>query len=295
MANDDWLKELLNPPPPKNPFDFSEASDPFGAFAPTPPLGHSIDPIVSPLNARYPSPFGMLGVPPTVPSASTRLANVLAQPQLALRRVYFAFSFDDIIRVNNVRMQGKVGSREAHNPRLFADRSIWERRNIANEENLKDLMRKAMRYSSVICVTVGTRTWNSRWAKYEIARSVVDDKGLFAVHINSINHNHTKTPDLLGINPLHMMGIWRNENETLYLVERHPVVVNAATAELGWEWRYYQDYKDPLKHLPKYIWHLGVNEIAVLSRYTAEYDMMRDGGFKNMGAWIDTAAAQVGR
>jgi hypothetical protein len=178
---------------------------------------------------------------------------------------------------------------------MFSDRSIWERRNIANEDNLKNVMRNAMRYSSVVCVTIGTKTWNSRWAKYEIARSVVDDKGLFAVHVNSINHNVTRTPDLLGLNPLHVMGIWRNENGTLYLVEQHPIVVNAATAELGWQWRFYEDYKEPLQRLPNYIPHIGIKEVVALSRYTAEYDMIRDSGFKNMGAWIDIAAAQVGR
>jgi hypothetical protein len=229
---------------------------------------------------------------------------VLVRPGPVLRKVYFAFAFDDIIRVNNVRNHGKIGPRVSVNPRMFRDRSIWERRDISNEENLKTLMRNGMRYSSVVCVTIGSKTWLSRWAKYEIARAIVDDKGLFAVHINSINHNQTKAPDLPGVNPLHIigvwntlhiMGVWKNENGTLYLVERHPIVVNAATAELGWEWRYYEDYKDALLRLPKFVSHIGVQEVVPLSRYTVEYDMMRDGGFKNIGDWIDKAAAEVGR
>jgi hypothetical protein len=32
-----------------------------------------------------------------------------------------------------------------------------------------------------------------------------------------------------------------------------------------------------------------------LSVYTNEYDMTHDRGFKNIGAWIDAAAAQVNR
>jgi hypothetical protein len=296
MANDDWLKGGPFSASEKNPFDFSQ---PFGSFAPKPPSTNPFDNSINALAAPPYTPPGMLGVKPpgtllgTAPSPG--VANILARRQSMLRKVYFAFSFDDVFRVNNIRHQGKIGSRVSGNPRMFSDRSIWERRDIANEDNLKNLMRNAMRYSSVVCVAIGTKTWNSRWAKYEIARSVIDDKGLFAVHINGINHNITRAPDLLGVNPLHVIGIWRNEYGTFYLVEKHPVVVNTASAELGWQWRLYEDYKEALQKLPKYIPHLGVNEVAALSLFTAEYDMVRDGGFKNIGDWIDIAAAKVGR
>jgi hypothetical protein len=46
------------------------------------------------------------------------------------------------------------------------------------------------------------------------------------------------------------------------------------------------------RDLPKYIPRIGINEVVPLSRYTYEYDMMRDDGFKNIGAWIDLAFEQ---
>jgi hypothetical protein len=208
--------------------------------------------------------------------------------------VYFAFDFDDLIRVNNVRQIGKIAPRERKNPRTFSDRSIWESRNIKNEENLKNLMRQGVRYSSVVCVLVGTNTWCSRWAKYEIARAVVDERGLLAVHVNSINHHIRKTTDRPGVSPLHVMGIFHAANGNYYLHEKHPAVTNAATAELGYEWRPYEDFADPVP-LPKYIPIPSVGYVMPLSVRAAEYDMGRDGGFQSIGVWIDAAAAQAGR
>ena len=152
-----------------------------------------------------------LGVPEAV--------RALTTPPLLKRKVYFAFGFDDLMRVNNVRQIGKIGSREQRNPRTFTDRSIWESRDIKNEENLKNLMRWGVCYSSAVCVLIGTNTWKSRWVKYEIARAVIDQRGMLAVHLNGINHHVRKTPDRRGINPLHIMGVNHDPNGRFYLYE----------------------------------------------------------------------------
>ena len=89
-------------------------------------------------------------------------------------------------------------------------------------------MRRGVQLSSAVCVLIGTNTWRSRWAKYEIARAVIDGRGLLAVHLNSINHHTRKTPDAYGINPLHFMGIYHSSNGRYYLYEKHVVVTNAA-------------------------------------------------------------------
>ena len=135
----------------------------------------------------------------------------------------------------------------------------------------------------------------SRWAKYEIARSVIDGKGLLAVHLNSINHNQLRAPDPLGINPLHVLGIYRSATGSYFLAEKRPVVTNATTGELGFEWLLYDDYKDPLSSLPKYIPALGLNTVVPLSRYTREYDMMAGGGYQKLWSWIEAAAKEAGR
>src|SRR5215472_11148772 len=148
----------------------------------TSPLAPST-PLSTLASGRAQSLVNMLPVvPPVAPTANALVA-------LVKRKVYFAFDFDDLIRVNNVRQVGKIGSCEQKNPRSFYDRSIWESRDIKNEENLKALMRNAVRYSSAVCVLIGTKTWQSRWVKYEIARAVIEQRGLLAVHLNGINHH----------------------------------------------------------------------------------------------------------
>jgi hypothetical protein len=240
--------------------------------------------LTSPLTQSHP----FVGVPPAV---QARTAPPLLQVK---RKVYFAFGFDDLMRVNNVRQIGKIGPREQKNPRTFTDRSIWESRDIKNEENLKNLMRQGVRYSSVVCVLVGTQTWQSRWVKYEIARAVIDERGLLAMQLNGINHHIRKTPDRLGLNPLHMMGVYHHQNGRFYLYEKHVVVTNPANAEVGFEWRPYDDFTDPVP-LPKYIPTIPVAHVMPLSIYTHEYDAVGHDSFKNIGAWIDAAAVQSGR
>ena len=77
---------------------------------------------------------------PLLPIAPT--VNALTAPEVK-RKVYFAFDFDDLIRVNNVRQVGKIGPREQKNARAFYDRSIWESRDINTVNGLKAFCAKA--------------------------------------------------------------------------------------------------------------------------------------------------------
>jgi len=118
----------------------------------------------------------------STPMPSVRETARPTKPLERQRMVYFAFSFADIMRVNNVRQNGKIGAPEVNKRRQFKDRSIWESRDINTDQGLKTLMRNGVKFSSTVCVLIGTSTWFSRWVRYEIARSVIDEKGLFAIH-----------------------------------------------------------------------------------------------------------------
>ena len=196
--------------------------------------------------------------------------------------------------VNNVRQIGKIGPQESRNARTFFDRSIWERRSITNDEGLKNLMRTGVKQSSAVCVLIGTDTWNSRWVKYEISRAVIDGRGLFSVDINSLNHNVRRAPDPRGFNPLRLMGIYKDPNGRFYIWEKFVVIKNVETGELGWEWRAYEDYADPVQ-LPRYITDIAVGYVMPLSAVTRHYDFIVNEGGKNLGYWIDVAAVSSGR
>jgi MTH538 TIR-like domain (DUF1863) len=209
------------------------------------------------------------------------------------RKVYFAFSFSDVMRVNCVRNTGKIGSRETKNyVRAFYDRSIWEQRSITNENGLKDLMRKGVEHSSAVCVLVGSDTWQSRWVRYEIARAVIDRRGLLAVHVNGIVHHRRLARDALGLNPLAVMAIGKAPSGLYYL---HEACVTAdANGGLGWEWRPYEDHSAPVPP-PRYMPEVDVGYLRSLSTVTSVHDFDLHDGSKNIGAWIDNAAVQVGR
>jgi hypothetical protein len=191
------------------------------------------------------------------------------------------------MRVNNVRNAWKINHPDSMYNRSFFDRSIWGKSKAREPESLKALMRNAVVQSSAICVLVGAHTWQGRWVKYEIARSVIDERGLLAVHINGIKHHERLVADVPGFSPLHFMGTFHAPNGLYYLYEN--VLELNATKLIGLVWRQYQDFT------PRYIPSIQQGLVMPFARYTNEYDHVADGGKTNIGAWIDTAATAVGR
>jgi hypothetical protein len=179
--------------------------------------------------------------------------------------VYFAFDFDDLIRVNNVRQTGKIGGRVMGASRGFKDRSVWEASRAFKDRGLKEMMQRMSKFSSVVCVLIGSNTWVSRWVRYEIALSVINQRGLLAVDVNSINHNIRRTPDPLGVNPLNLMGLRKDPDGSWHLVERKPVELE--NGNVGFEWHWYEDYQPPVPK-PKFVPDIGVGEIVPLSSFT---------------------------
>ena len=231
-------------------------------------------------------PPALMRRPAPIPRTPMRAAEPMG------RRVYFAFDFDDLMRVEIVRQSGKVGMRETIQ-RGFYDRAVWESRALKNESGLLALMREAVRNSTTVCVLSGANTWRSRWVKYEIARAVIEERGLLAIQVDDVEPNRA-TPERPGLNPLHVMGLYQHENGHYYLVERHEVVKDLSTGALGFEWRLYADHPEPLVP-PRYVGDIEMGRAAPLSLFTAEHDVLTEDGATNMAAWIDDAAAQVGR
>jgi MTH538 TIR-like domain (DUF1863) len=230
----------------------------------------------------------------SIPSSDDWLENFAKRRNATKRKVYFAFRFRDVMRVNNVRQAGKIGYDEEKNPREFYDRSIWKQREITDPEGLKRLMREGVEHSSVVCVLTGSDTWESRWVKYEIARAVIDDKGLLNVHINGLSHHKTLSSHLPGLNPLEVMGIYRDANQQFYIWEKRLELADRVNVRYEWHWRRYADYVNPVS-LPKYLTTPSIGYIMPLSTGALSYDFVQHVGHKNIGGWIDYAASQIGR
>jgi len=244
----------------------------------------------APLAGEVPPPPRFL--PPALTRRPAPIPRTPLQPEAIGRRVYFAFDFDDLARVEAVRQSGKVGLRETIQ-RGFYDRSVWESRAARNEAGLLSLMREAVRNSATVCVLAGTNTWRSRWVKYEIARAVIEERGLMAIRVDGLQPSHG-APEPAGLNPLHVMGLYQHESGHYYLVERHEVVQDVATGTLGFAWRLYADHSEPVIP-PRYVGDIEPGQAAPLSLFTAEHDFLADDGASNIASWVDAAAAQVGR
>ncbi|WP_287177703.1 TIR domain-containing protein [Mesorhizobium sp.] len=220
-------------------------------------------------------PMGLLALGAAIPS---HLLGMEAKE----RRVFFSFHYADIMRVNNVRKAMEF-QKEVKEASCFYDRSVWEKVRLTNPESLKGMIQRGMRYSSVVCVLFGSETWARRWVRYEIARSVIERKGLMAANINSLTHHEDRITHAAGPNPLDYLAIGQIADGSYRLFELE-----------GGRWQRYKDFSAPVS-LPKYLIRPIAGHVSALSRGAFTYDFQQQNGSKNLGGWADLAAQAAGR
>lgn len=213
------------------------------------------------------------------------------------RKVFFSFHYDDIMRVNVVRNAWKISHPEAGSTRGFYDGSLWESKKLTGDESVKNLIREGVQNTSAVCVLIGALTCVRRWVRYEIARAVIDERGLLAVHLNSIKHHKTLTPHTHGYDPLLCMGIQKVQETLLSVPQYYLVEYNSYTAVDGstqWRWEWYKDYTQAVPK-PKWLPDPIAGQLKALSAGARTYDYIGDQGHNQIGSWIDNAAIAAGR
>ena len=201
---------------------------------------------------------------------------------VAKRRVFFSFHYqNDIWRVNQVRQSWRYNHESSREAEGFYDASIWERSKLTGPESLKGLIRNGMQNTSVTCVLIGSQTYERRWVRYEMARSVIKGNGLLGVriHLMGDRSGYTSPP---GPNPLEYMGV--------YLVNG---VVKLAEHSNG-RWVQYADYTQAVD-LPATWRKPHNNNVIRLSQYAGMYCYRLQNGRDNFSSWVRQAAANVGR
>lgn len=153
------LGAIPPPPPPSTPPQSNSLASLLGAIPP---------PALPPKNALS---------APLLPQPSNPFDSFVVHPTVVKRKVYFAFKYEDVMRVNNVRQAWKFDHPDNQLMRSFYDSSLWESKKLEGDDALKKLMREGVECTSAVCVLIGANTWSSRWVKYEIARSVIDGRG----------------------------------------------------------------------------------------------------------------------
>jgi hypothetical protein len=127
-------------------------------------------------------------------------------------------------------------------------------------------------------VLIGAHTWEDRWVRYEIARSVERGNGLFAIRISGIADPKTQQRTLSGWNPLAYLGVGKIKGGGYLLFEN----VNG-------QWSRYEDHPLPLPK-PAHVPNMSVGYVQPLSVGLHEYDYVAQNGSDNLDAWIAEAA-----
>ena len=280
------------------------AANPFGnlgavadLFAPTPPApwaGSGLGVLSGHFPwADPPTPFN----PPLAPPRP--LASPKPVAPAIKRKAFFSFHYDDVMRTSVVRKAWMFKHPDSALMPSFYDSSLWESKKLEDDEAVKRLIRDGVWNTSAVCVLAGSETWKRRWVRCEIARAIIDGRGLLTVHLNSIRHHVTKTAHTCGPNPLAFMAVGKEQNNALrparyFLYEKLKVSDPAAAAGWRWGWFKYEDYTLSVD-LPGWVTDPGPGHVTPLSACADEYDYMADNGHRNIGSWIDLAARRAGR
>lgn len=199
------------------------------------------------------------------------------------RRVFFSFYYqDDIWRVNQVRNSWRYGYEGEREAEGFYDGSIWERSKRESDDSLKALIRESIQNTSVTVVLVGTYTYQRRWVRYEVARSIIKGNGLLAAKIHGLRNQQQQTSQP-GSNPLDHMGVYRDGARFLL----------AETDDQG-RWIRYEDFTQAVT-LPAGWQQPTTNVPIALSHYGRIHDYAYEAGQNNFPSWVATAAMEAGR
>src|SRR5688572_21382644 len=122
-----------------------------------------------------------------------------------VKRVYFPFHYQDVIefRANVVRTHNFLGGVEAAG---YYDYSIWEEAKRTSALALKRFINGELHNTSVTAVLIGTDTWQRRWVRCEIMKSIERGNRVLGIRINNIKGRDQLTK-VSGPNPFDNLGL----------------------------------------------------------------------------------------
>jgi len=190
------------------------------------------------------------------------------------KRVFFSFHYQDVIdfRANVVR-QHKLTKDDSAG---YFDASIWEKAKKTGSLALKRLINDALKNTSVTCVLIGSETYNRRWVKYEIFRSIYKGNNLIGIHINNIAGKDGKTKSK-GTNPFDYLAVEISGDGRQY----------AFLEFENQEWKYWEEIESTRWFSNDYFDKRLSGTCKQLSAFFPVYDWINDNGYKNFSKWID--------
>ena len=128
------------------------------------------------------------------------------------KRVYFGFDYEDVsdFRANVVRKHNFTGGVEKAG---YLDASIWEEAKKKDPTALKRLINAELENTSTTAILIGSGTWERRWVRYEIMKSIERGNRVIGVHINGIRGKDGLTKSL-GPNPFDYLALRISDDGT---------------------------------------------------------------------------------
>jgi hypothetical protein len=186
------------------------------------------------------------------------------------RRVFFSFHYQDVIdfRVNVVRNHNVT---KDHNGGYF-DASLWESAKKQGDIAIKRLINSGIDNTTVTAVLIGSQTYNRRWVRYEIMKSIERGNDIFGIHINKILCKNRQIKPI-GLNPFDHLGLEISSNG----LSAKPIEWN------GTQWVYYNDLSS--FSIPQQSMDLR-NQSRRLSHWFNVVDWVDNDGFNNFSNWV---------
>ncbi|MBT53692.1 MAG: hypothetical protein CMF72_09885 [Mameliella sp.] len=202
--------------------------------------------------------------------------------QPSKRRVFFSFHYqNDVWRANQIRQSWRHQHENTRQSFGFYDGSIWERSKRESDDSLKELIRQGVKNTSVTCILAGSETYERRWVRYEIARSILKGNGLLTVRIHNMRNSKGQI-SVKGEDPLDCMGVYLAGPDKILLCEKN-----------GSTWERYEDYQQAVTLPASWLKPTSTNVIR-LSTYATNHCYATQSGSHYFGQWVRDSAASVG-
>lgn len=256
-------------------------TDPRG---PAPPRNALAD-LLAPTPVKTQSPLGALlddVMSGLRPQSAPPLIDTVQTPRV--RRVFYSFHFADVNRVNQVRQSGKIRPIDSERAKTVQDRSLWERRKSINPDYLRRSIARNIIGTSATCVLTGRDTWERPWCRFEIARSLLNGNGIFAVRIDHLYCIGQRSYGTMGPNPLDYVAVGRNQMGRIQVYE---------FTDEGWF--VIPTMTTSLPKWPRWLEPVANGYVRPLSSGAPIYDYDSQNGSRLLLYWANQAAKAAGR
>jgi hypothetical protein len=126
------------------------------------------------------------------------------------RRVFFSFKYEDVSRAMVVRNSWVAQGKQAAG---FIDAADFEKVKRQGDQAIKNWINNQLNGTSVTVVLVGNKTCDSRWVKYEIAKSIEIGNGLLGIDISTIKDLRGNVTERCGQIPdSYKFYLWNNDD-----------------------------------------------------------------------------------